>query len=297
MEADRRTSSLWHKFLLFNHKWVTTIALLAAILLIVLYVRTFCVGSYRISTAAMENTLHEGDYVLVNKFRPGRMSHNQVLLFFSPLMKDRKEAPILVSRCIAEPGDTIQVSNAGYRINGTVYPRSPNALSSYAIEAEMRNYFGEVLRKLNIPLRDMKETSSGGITVSLTSFEEYRIREELTGLMNARFVREETGNYQVIVPRKGEVYRLTGAAITACREAIRAEAEEKVEFRNRKLFLDGRETTQFRFRQDYYWVLSDNINEAVDSRHVGFIPAGNIIGKAWLCWYSKDRERVFKRIY
>jgi signal peptidase I len=295
MEADGRTSYLWNKFLLFNHKWVKTIALFAAVLLVVFYVRTFGVGSYRISTAAMENTLHEGDYVLVNKLRTSSLRHNQVLLFFSPLIKDRKESPILVSRCIAAPGDTIQVSDAGYRINGKVYPRSPNALSSYVIEAEIKNYFGEALRKLNIPLRDMKETSSG-ITVSLTSFEEYRIREELTGSMNNRFVREETGYYQVIVPRKGEVYRLTESAITACREAIRAEAKEKVEFRNRKLFLDGKETAQFRFSQDYYWVLSDNINEAVDSRHVGFIPAGNIIGKALFCWYSKDKGRIFKKI-
>ncbi|MDR1356362.1 MAG: signal peptidase I [Tannerellaceae bacterium] len=277
-------------------QWMKTVALCVAVLLAVVCVRKYCAGSYRISTSSMENTLHEGDYVLVNKMHKDNLRRNEVILFFSPLIKDSYNAPLMVSRCIAMPGDTIQVSDAGYRINGLLYPRSPNALSSYVVEAGARNEFGDVLRKLNIPLRDVKETSSD-ITVSLSFFEEYRIREELAEPANRRFNREETGDYRLIVPRKGEIYRLDESSVTACREAIRAESGGKAEFRNRKLFLDGKETNKFRFRQDYYWALSDNINEAIDSRRVGFIPAGNIIGNVWFCWYSKDRERAFKRIY
>jgi signal peptidase I len=243
----------------------------------------------------MENTLHEGDYVLVNKLAAGSPKRNQIILFLSPLMKDRNNAPLLVSRCIAIPGDTIQVSDAGYRINGILYPRSPNALSSYNVGPEIRNRFTYILQNLNIPLRNMKEAFSG-ITASLTSFEEYTIREELTAAENKRFKREETGNYQLIVPKKGDVYHLTGPALTACREAIRTEANGTVEFRNRKLYLNGRETNEFRFGQDYCWALSDNAGEAIDSRHLGFIPTRNIIGNAWLCWYSRGKERAIGKI-
>jgi signal peptidase I len=279
-------------------KEVKTAALCAGILLAVLCVRAFGIGSYRISTASMENTLHKGDYVLVNKLTAQHLKHNQIILFLSPLMKDRDDAPLLVSRCVALPGDTIQVSDAGYSINGAFYPRSPNSLSSYTLSAAIKQPFGEVLQRLNIPLRDMKDDPAGiSITLSLTSFEEYRIREELSEQMNRQFVREETGNYRFIVPRKGEVYRLNETFITACREAIRMETGGTAEFRNRKLFLDGKETNRFRFGQDYYWVLSDNINEAIDSRHLGFIPASHIIGKAWFCWYSKDNKRRFKPIH
>ena len=102
--------------------------------------------------------------------------------------------------------------------------------------------------------------------------------------------------YELVVPQKGRTYRLNAAALTACREAIRAEAGDKAVFRDGKLFLDGRETDFFFFNQDYYWMLSDNANEAVDSRHLGFIPRNHIIGNAWLCWYSKDRQRIFKPV-
>lgn len=54
------------------------------------------------------------------------------------------------------------------------------------------------------------------------------------------------------------------------------ETDGKASFRDGKLYLDGRETNFFFFQQDYYWVLSDNTNEAVDSRHLGFIPADHI---------------------
>ncbi|MDR2389326.1 MAG: signal peptidase I [Tannerellaceae bacterium] len=267
----------------------------AAVLLVVLCVRAFCIGSYRISTSSMENTLHRGDYVLVNKLSAGRLKQNQVILFTSPLIKDRPEAPLLVSRCIARPGDTIRVSDAGYSVNGVLYPRSPNTLSFYMFGQEIKTPFLDVLKKLDIPQRDMKENDAYA-GLRLTSFEEYRIREELTEAMNTRFVREETVNYRLVVPRKGVEYRLDEAFVTACREAILAETNGEAEFRNRKLFLRGKETNRFRFSRDYCWVLSDNINDAVDSRHLGFIPVEHIIGNAWFCWFSKDRKRVFRKI-
>jgi signal peptidase I len=61
--------------------WVVTIVIA---FLIVIPVRRFCVESYRISTSAMEDALHQGDYILVNKLplegNPGR---NKVVLFTS----------------------------------------------------------------------------------------------------------------------------------------------------------------------------------------------------------------------
>jgi signal peptidase I len=243
----------------------------------------------------MENTLHKGDYVLVNKLHVKPLKRNQVLLFISPLIKDSEDAPLLVSRCVALPGDTIQVSNEGYSVNGVLYPRSPNTLTSYKFEQEIKTPFLKILQELGIPRREMEEDRTHA-TLSLTSFEEYRIREELTEQMNRQFIREETAAYRLVVPRKGHTYRLNEAFITACREAIRRETGGKAEFRNRKLFLNDEETNRFRFNQDYYWVLSDNINDAVDSRHLGFIPADHIIGNAWFCWYSKDKKRVFKKI-
>lgn len=274
-------------------RWLVTIVLLAGV---VMAVRYFCMESFQVSTDSMEMALHKGDYILVNKLplkdNPGR---NRVALFTSPLLKDTVSNPLFLSRCIGMPGDTIRINNDGYRVNGKLIPHSPRSLSTYIVTQAALDEVLSSLKKLNIPLRNLKEESFG-ISFSLTSFEEYQLREELSEDANISFLKNPMKSYELIVPRKGRAYRLDEAALTACREAIRREAGEKAVFRDGKLFLDGREAAFFFFDQDYYWMLSDNTNEAIDSRHLGFIPRNHIIGNAWFCWYSKDRQRIFKPV-
>lgn len=274
-------------------KWLAVTVLLVGIVMLVRY---FCVESFRISTDSMEEALHKGDYILVNKLpvkgNPGR---NRVVLFTSPLLKDTVVSPLILSRSIGMPGDTIQIGNEGYRINGKHIPNSPRSLNTYFITRNIKEEFQNLLTKLQIPQRGLKEESFG-FSLILTAFEEYQIREELSEDADIRFIKKPAEDYTLIVPRKGYAHRLDEAALTACKEAILAEAGDKAVFRDGKLYLDGRETDFFFFKQDYYWMLSDNINESVDSRHLGFIPRAHIIGNAWLCWYSSDKQRIFKSV-
>ena len=253
-------------------KWLAAFALAAGI---VMLIRLFCIESYRISTDSMEEALHKGDYILVNKI-PGKNKpvRGKVVLFTSPLSRDSADAPLFISRCIGMPGDTIRVSMDGYTINGHKIPRSPRSLCSYFITLSAKETFLETLEKLDIPLR-----------------------EELPDAINRHFIGEQMQEYMLIVPRKDRAYPLDAASLTACKEIIMRETDGKASFRDGKLYLDGRETNFFFFQQDYYWVLSDNTNEAVDSRHLGFIPADHIVGNAWLCWYSPDKQRIFKPVH
>lgn len=110
-------------------------------------------------------------------------------------------------------------------------------------------------------------------------------------------VRIAEGNYKLVVPRKGRIYRLDDVSLAVCREAIRAEAGSKAVFRDGCLFLDGKETWFFLFDRDYYWMLSDNAGDAIDSRHLGPIPRSHVIGNVFMCWMSTDRHRIFKPIH
>lgn len=274
-------------------KWLATVVLLVGG---VMAVRYFCMESFHVSTGSMEVALHKGDYILVNKLplkdNPGR---NRVVLFTSPLLKDTLSSPLFLSRCIGMPGDTIRVSNEGYKVNGKLIPHSPRSLNRYIVTQAAQEELLGLQKRLNIPVRDLKKEEYG-LSLSLTSFEEYQLREELSDDANVRFIKDQAESYELIVPQKGRAYRLDASALTACREAILAEAGDKAVFRDGKLFLDGREASFFFFKQDYYWMLSDNINEAVDSRHLGFIPRDHVIGNAWFCWYSKERQRIFKSV-
>jgi len=276
---------------------VKTFSFLILLAGVVLLVRFFCFQSYRISTDSMEQTLHSGDFIVVNKLPlPNNPSRNQVVLFSSPLLQDSLTRPLFLSRCIGMPGDTIRITEDGYIANGTLIPYSPRTLSTYFITHSTRNEFFQALRKLDIPVRN-QQSNPEGFSLHLTGFEEYRLREELSSFANKGFTKEKIKAYSLIVPRKNRAYRIDETALIACKEAIVSQVGDKARFRNGKLFLDGKETSFFFFEQDYYWMLSDNIHEAIDSRHLGFIPDRNIIGTAWFRWYSKDKKQVFKPIH
>ena len=53
---------------------------------------------------------------------------------------------------------------------------------------------------------------------------------------------------------------------------------------------------EFTIPKDYFWILSENETEGIDSRHLGLIPQSHIIGSILYCWYSKDPANRFKKI-
>ena len=89
------------RFLIVLMKWLAAFALASGI---VMLIRLFCIESYRISTDSMEEALHKGDYILVNKI-PGKNKpvRGKVVLFTSPLSRDSADAPLFISRCIGMP--------------------------------------------------------------------------------------------------------------------------------------------------------------------------------------------------
>ena len=268
----------------------------ALVIAVVLTTHRWFVGSYRIHTDAMQEALQRGDYVLVNKLRsknnPGR---NRVVLFKSPLLKDADRPPLLLSRCVGVPGDTITVMDEGYVINGQLLPRSPRSLFSFRIPTRNLKVFIETLEALDIPVREISK-ERGDVSYHLTPFEVFQIREELPASIRPTLVQEPVPSYQLIVPQRGEEYKLDSLSLVACKEILIKEIGNKASISNGKLYIDNREVDSYHFKQNYYWLLSDNMNESVDSRHVGFVPSSYILGNVWLCWWSPERDTFFKRV-
>lgn len=262
-------------------------------LLIVIFIRFFLFESVYISSSSMETAVLNGDYLIVCKNSMGYTpKRNAVVLFSSPLLKDSAEQKLFLSRCIGLPGDTLELKNNGLSINGKDVPKSPHTLARYLLTDSTEKVIFRQMKRFHIPVRN-PERMGDSTLITLTPFEEYQLREELLQPFNDRFITMKTENYKLIIPRKGIAYRLDAASLTACKEIILSETNGKAVFRDGKLFLDGRETSFFFFQHNYYWMLSDNTMEGIDSRHLGLVPENHITGSACLIWMSKEPTNTF----
>ena len=167
-------------------KWLAAFALAAGI---VMLIRLFCIESYRISTDSMEEALHKGDYILVNKI-PGKNKPSGARSCFLPArsLEIQRMLPYSSADASVCRGDTIRVSMDGYTINGHKIPRSPRSLCSYFITLSAKETFLETLEKLDIPLRDFRQESFGCM-LSLTLSRNIKLREELPDAINRQFYR------------------------------------------------------------------------------------------------------------
>jgi signal peptidase I len=257
----------------------------------------FCAGSYRISTGAMEKTLQKGDCVLVNKMHsPSNPGHNRIVLYQSPLRRDAGADVLFLGRCAGMPGDTLRIAGDGYRVNGRLLPGFPTPEQTFRIQKDIKGPLLDALKQLQIPYRSVAEDDRS-LILRLTAGEEKRIRENLPQIVKIEPVPEAPDSgYAFVIPFSGYVCRPDLITLSFYLEAIRHETGGKADVHDGKLFVDGKETASYLFRQHYYWMWSDSAPAAVDSRHLGLIPESAVVGNVWFCWYSRDRHRIFKRI-
>jgi signal peptidase I len=93
------------------------------------------------------------------------------------------------------------------------------------------------------------------------------------------------------IPKEGAVIPINDSTLAIYGETIeRYDHNENVVIENGKLTIDGKEITEYTFKQDYYFMMGDNRNNSLDSRFWGFVPADHIVGKALFIWFSTDKE-------
>ena len=110
-----------------------------------------------------------------------------------------------------------------------------------------------------------------------------------------------TDNYGPIwIPKKGATLTLNATNYPVYERAIRDYEGNKLEMQNGKYFINGKESTSYTFKMDYYWMMGDNRHQSQDSRFWGFVPEDHVVGEAWMIWMSWKNgvrwSRLFKKI-
>ena len=258
--------------------------------------RLFLVEPCRITGNSMGSTISAGDYILVNKLKfkdnPGR---NRLVLYKSPLRNDASKPPLFAGRCIGLPGDVIQMSSNGFRVNGRLLPNAPMMQPTFRINKDIKEPLLNTLDSLRIPLRNIKEDSTS-ITLRMSLREKELLVQNLSKVIPVEIISEHQTGHEFIIPRKGISMEINEISLMVCKEAIMKEAGDIALIRDGKLYINGEEKSHFSFSKDYFWILSENEIDGIDSRHMGLIPEDHIKGNIWYCWYSKDPSHRLKKI-
>jgi signal peptidase I len=101
----------------------------------------------------------------------------------------------------------------------------------------------------------------------------------------------------VWVPKKGQTISLTPQNMDTYRRCIQIYEKNKLEEIGGKIFINGKETTTYTFKMDYYWMMGDNRHKSQDSRYWGFVPEDHIVGKASLIWFSWEHGPRWSRLF
>lgn len=227
----------------------------------------------------------------------------------------KKKRPILISRCIGEPGDVVAISDNIVSVNKNTVADPQNAKHLFlAVTSELLS--NDVLQPLGLKKDDIAYNGEDAETIIsfyhnaiptghqklLCSLSEQDadalVKSDIVPKVSRISLPKEyfertvfpyieklhwnSSNFgPLLVPEKGKVLKLNTNILPLYRRCIEAYEKNKIEVKDNKIYINGEEATSYRFRQNYYFVLSDNRSTEDDSRYFGFVPENHIMGVAY----------------
>lgn len=281
--------------------------------LIVLLVKAFAFTSCTIPSTGMENTLYQGERVLVNKWSYGlrlpftashflsrRAGRGDVVLFNNPIPKDGG-TPVFarglyISRCVGTPGDTLML-NDELLVKGDK-TLSPDSKALYAYPHEAEDTLLVTLKSLGISGSELVGYSEGRYLRSFSHYEFYLLRQRLGEGFDIRPVHanDTSESHPLVIPAKGKSVKVYPWNATLLCNTILHHEGHRASVKNDSLWVDGKPVTAYTFTKDYYWMASNNPVNLSDSRLFGLVPHDHLVGRACRIWYSSKKGRMFQPV-
>jgi signal peptidase I len=313
-----------------------------------LIIRSFFFQVMYIPSSSMRSTLHEGDYIVVNKIAYGpRMPITLFSLPFSgsdlyldwvefsyhriPGYSEVHRGDVIVfnlpgdgdlaidlrrpfiKRCVALPGDSLEISNGDVFINGKITTRPYWGQQRYLIELKNCDDPIALFDKLDI---DHPTASADKIHYELLlsnyQLDQLRASGKVSAYSLDR-VKKKTFNAALFphdpnfkwnadfygplqIPAKGKSVKLDGKNISLYRNIIVDYEKNSLLLKNDSVFINGQYSPSYTFKLNYFFVLGDNRYDSEDSRYWGFVPESHLIGKASMRLNSSGPSGSFSLI-
>ena len=308
------------------------------LILIILTIKVTIFEMYIVPTGSMENTIMTGDFLVGNRFVYGMRTPDRIgLMDFStnlpslkfPSFKEPKRGDVIifkfprdtrqkyVKRCVAEPGDVLEIKDKVIYINNNKYelPNNgkfiiPNLLSETFTQNDI--FLGkqgnkDQFKKIKMPKKgdriiiDSENLQllihvmllDGNDVVMLSDGKEYPFSMNDPNELFRRksmFWFFKRPNPNKIFANISSDYFPRGKILVPWQINNRPNPEN--------LLINGLPISDMQYyevKKDYYWAMGDNRDDSLDSRYWGFIPRDYILGEALFSWFSINLKTGFPR--
>ena len=218
-----------------------------------------------------------------------------------------------VKRCVAIPGDTLEVRAAQLYINGEKSNLPPQANEQFTYEVNTRG----------IPLNFLRMRQRYEITDNITTTSQYKYNMPLSREVLPFFKKfqlnlftlpesyreshifskkEDVWNGDhygpIYIPKEGDKIQLTTKNLPLYRRLIEKYEGHTLTQKGEQIYIDGVQVSVYQTEKNYYWAMGDNRSNSLDSRYWGFVPEDHIFGSPSMIWMSWNAagQRFFDKI-
>lgn len=215
-----------------------------------------------------------------------------------------------VKRLIGMPGDTLQIIDGVVHINGKVGFQPENMQHNYIVNTTSSGINSKILERYDIT-EGYRTSVNGRFIFNMSS----KVAKEFATLPFVKSVKQviapagkdlseeifpndtihfkwNVDNYgPIVIPKEGVKVTLTTENLPLYERVIKAYEHNDLKVKDDKIFINGKETDNYTFKMDYYWMMGDNRHNSQDSRFWGYVPVDHIVGKPVFVYLSIDKNK------
>lgn len=217
-----------------------------------------------------------------------------------------------IKRCMAMPGDTLDIINKIVYLNGKEAYLPDNMQFNYVVTATGQGFTQHELQKImdELGVNEGRAITPSRILLPLTKDmvdklkNNPRIRSvELEIRPKGQpynpifphdpdnFTWNEDNFGPLVIPKAGATVDINSQNIALYRKIINIYDNNDLQVIDGRILINGVEATSYTFKQDYYWLMGDNRDNSADSRFWGFVPEDHVVGKAVFVWLSLEKNK------
>jgi len=230
-----------------------------------------------------------------------------------------------VKRCVGIPGDSLEIREGYIYINGerTVLPDRalPQYMHKVFTDGQQlsaaflkrynvtEGYFSGEFYMLNLTDENAGKLRANPLVKSVTKQISPKGQYELGIFPHNEQYPWSIDNYgPIYIPEAGKTVELNAKSLPFYKRIIEVYENNNLTTNRDEIFINGKLSTTYTFKQDYYWMMGDNRHNSEDARYWGYVPFDHVVGKPVFIWFSWDTngegiankirwERVFTTVH